>query len=230
MLLPAARALAIPASALLAAFAHAAPADTGAGARIAAAGLPPAVPACASCHGARGEGMAAFPHLAGTGADYLREQLESFAAGKRSNPVMQPIAQALTAQQRADVAAHYASLAPVATSATDGEARNSSDLGPWLATRGRWPDGIPACAQCHGPGGVGVGASFPPLAGQPAAYIAAQLKAWQGGSRPPGPLGLMESIARKLTEADIQAVSNHYAGIAAAPARTAGPAPKKVAQ
>ena len=64
-------------------------------------------------------------------------------------------------------------------------------------------------------GGSGVGTRFPPLAGQSAAYIAAQLENWQAGGRPPGPLGLMEAIARKLKEQDIQAVSEYYAGLVA---------------
>ena len=193
-----------------------------AGARIASAGTPDGATACASCHGPRGEGMGAFPHLAGSGASYLREQLEAFASGKRKNPIMQPIAQALSPEQRAQVTGYYAGLPP-AVAATDREARSRSDTGAWLATRGRWEDGLPACAQCHGPGGIGVGASFPPLAGQPAAYLAEQLKAWQTGARPPGPLGLMEGIARKLKDGDIQAVSDYYAGLPAAIA--SGPAP-----
>lgn len=203
--------------------AHAAPsADANAGARIAAAGTPAGAAACAGCHGARGEGTGAFPHLAGSGAAYLRDQLEALATGKRKNPIMQPIAQALSPEQRTQVAAYYAGLAPVATG-VDKSPRDTSDTGAWLATRGRWTDDVPACAQCHGPGGAGVGQSFPPLAGQPATYLAAQLNAWQSGARPPGPLGLMEAIARKLKQTDIQAVSDYYAGLAQ-PARQAAAA------
>lgn len=192
----------------------------GAGARIAASGASGAA-ACTSCHGARGEGMAAFPRLSGTGADYLRRQLDAFADGSRKNPIMQPIAQALSPEQRAQVAAYYAGLPGVADS-TDRPAKVVTDTGAWLATRGRWDDGLPACGQCHGPGGVGVGADFPPLVGQSAQYIATQLQAWQVGTRPPGPLGLMEIVARKLDEMDVQAVSAYYAGLAGPPAAAAG--------
>ena len=97
-----------------------------------------------------------------------------------------------------------------------------SDTGAWLATRGRWADQVPACAQCHGPGGSGVGAQFPPLAGLPAAYIAEQLQAWKAGSRPPGPLALMAGVAKKLSDAEISAVAAYYEKIAA-PDRTAVP-------
>jgi cytochrome c553 len=193
-------------------WAAAGPAAAGRGAQIAAKGSGGAVPACASCHGAHGEGSAAFPHLAGTGVDYLREQLEAFATGARKNPVMQPIAKGLTPQQRDEVAAYFASLGG-GSNAGDKEARGPQDTGAWLATRGRWADNLPACSQCHGPGGIGVGSRFPPLAGQPAAYISAQLKAWQAGERPPGPLGLMQSVAGKLRGADVQAVSEYYASL-----------------
>ena len=97
-----------------------------------------------------------------------------------------------------------------------------SDTGAWLATRGRWADQVPACAQCHGPGGSGVGGQFPPLAGLPAAYIAEQLQAWKAGSRPPGPLALMAGVAKKLSDAEISAVAAYYEKIAA-PDRTAVP-------
>lgn len=199
--------------------AHAAPpGETAAGARIASAGTPTGATACATCHGTRGEGSGDFPHLAGSGAAYLREQLEALATGKRKNPIMQPIAQALSSEQRTQVAAYYAGLTPIATIA-DKTPRDSADTGAWLATRGRWAEELPACAQCHGPGGAGVGANFPPLAGQPATYLAEQLKAWRSGARLPGPLGLMEAIARKLKDTEVQAVSDYYAGLV--PAATA---------
>jgi cytochrome c553 len=199
-----------------ASLAHAAPpAGVNAGAAIATSGTPAGAAACAGCHGARGEGTGAFPHLAGSGVAYLRDQLEAFASGKRKNPIMQPIAQALSPEQRAQVTAYYAGLAPIA-GAVDKSPRDTGDTGAWLATRGRWADDVPACAQCHGPGGAGVGTSFLPLAGQPATYLAQQLNAWQSGARPPGPLGLMEAIARKLKQSDIQAVSDYYAALAPA--------------
>lgn len=176
--------------------------------------------ACASCHGQRGEGMANFPRLAGVGTAYLRSQLEAFASGARKNPIMQPIAQALSPEQRVQVAAYFSSL-PAPAASPDLIARAPSETGAWLATRGRWDASVPACAQCHGPGGVGVGEDFPPLAGQPAAYLAEQLRAWQTGARHPGPLGLMETIARKLSAAEIQAVSDYYAGLTGAAAGSA---------
>ncbi len=184
---------------------------------------PKSVAACIGCHGAKGEGIATFPRLAGTGQAYLQAQLDAFGDGSRKNSVMQPIAQQLTAAQRTEVAQYFSQL-PAPFLAADPVQPLPADVGAWLATRGRWSDNVPACLQCHGPGGRGVGAQFPPLAGLPAAYITGQLQAWKAGSRPPGPLALMTDIAQQLSETDIAAVAAYYANLANAKAPDAVPA------
>lgn len=183
------------------------------GAAIAKSGAPNGVAACASCHGVKGEGNAAagFPRLAGLSQSYLQAQLAAFASGQRQNAVMQPMAKALTPSQTKAVAAYFSTLpfpAPAAEQMT--EAASPADAGAWLATRGKWESDVPACAACHGAGGAGVGTSFPALHGQSAAYIAAQLHAFKEGKRPAGPLKLMGTVASKLTDADITAVSDYY--------------------
>lgn len=176
-------------------------------------------PACITCHGARGEGnpAAGFPQLAGIGAKYLAEQLEAMANGSRVSPVMAATAKALDPAQQQAVASYYASLpSPLnidRLAATAMHTVKPADTGAWLATRGAWDKNVPACNQCHGPGGIGVGDNFPGLAGQPAAYIAGQLRAWRQGQRPPGPLALMPAVATRLTDAEIDAVSAYYAGL-----------------
>jgi cytochrome c553 len=186
------------------------------GATIAAKGSAGGAVACVSCHGAKGEGNAAagFPRLAGLNAHYIEAQLDNFADGKRQNPVMAPIAKQLTASERKAVAAYYGAL-PTAkvVAVVDESALKTGDTGAWLAVRGRWDDNLPACVQCHAPGGVGVGTAFPALAGQPAAYLAAQLHAFKSGARPGGPLDLMTVIAKRLSDADVMAVANHFGGV-----------------
>lgn len=168
--------------------------------------------------------MGGFPRLAGTGQAYLLAQLGAFAGGSRKNPIMQPIAQNLTSSERQAVALYFSQL-PAPFVASDPGQPSPSNPGAWLATRGRWADQVPACAQCHGPGGSGVGAQFPPLAGLPAAYIAEQLQGWKAGNRPPGPLALMSNIAKKLSDAEVSAVASYYEKLAAAGATvTSGPA------
>ncbi|WP_269502909.1 c-type cytochrome [Burkholderia sp. IMCC1007] len=203
--------LLLAAAALLAGRAYAD--DATLGKTLATQGSTTGVAACIGCHGAQGEGNAAagFPRLAGTNAAYLSAQLAAFADGSRQNPVMQPLAKLLSAHERDAVSTYFANL-PAPTAIAAGTASiDPANTGAWLATRGRWSDGLPACAQCHGAGGLGVGTAFPPLVGQPAAYIAGQLNAWKHGTRAPGPMALMPMIAGKLSDADIDAVAAYYA-------------------
>lgn len=189
-----------------------------------------AAPACQSCHGPAGEGIAqaGFPRLAGLGAAYLQRQLVAFADGTRVSDAMLPIAQALSDADRAAVSAYYAALPgpaasaaalPSASASAHAAAPASASVGAALATRGRWADKLPACDQCHGPGGRGVGPDFPALAGQSATYLSNQLMAWKTGARPPGPMGLMAVVAAKLSESDVRALADHYALLPAKAAR-----------
>lgn len=200
-----------------------------AGAAIAHQGIPPAVPACASCHGASGEGNASagFPRLAGLPSRYLEEQLADFAAGTRQQAVMSAIAKALPANARASVAQYFASLpVPAEANAAPAPAQTTvaSTIGAQLALNGNWNEGVPACVSCHGDAGSGVGDRFPAIAGQPAAYLHAQLVAWKNGTRSTGPLGLMSTVARKLTDNEADAAAGYFAALPASASRVARPA------
>ena len=181
------------------------------GQTIANEGLGSDAAPCTSCHGADGGGnpAAGFPRLAGIGAPYLADQLDAFASGARDNAVMKPIAQALSDDQRRAVAEYYSGLSVPEQDSTDTD--DIPAAGVELAEHGRWSDGLPACVQCHGPAGVGVGERFPPLAGQSATYIENQLRAWRNGKRPGGPMGLMAGVAAKLEEADLAPVARYFA-------------------
>lgn len=180
------------------------------GAAIAAHGSAKGAPACIACHGVGGEGIAAngFPRLAGLPAPYMRAQLSAFADGQRENSVMAPIAKLLSADEAQAISLYFAGLP---ASVVPNGAPAAAGPGALLALDGRWSDKLPACVLCHGPGGIGVGTSFPPLAGQPALYLETQIEAWQQGKRPPGPLGLMEAVARRLSPSDIAAVARWFA-------------------
>lgn len=185
-------------------------ADADAGAKIAAQGGSQGAPACVNCHGSQGEGGANFPPLAGQPAGYLQRQLETMASNQRKAPVMGPLAKALTAGEKADVAAYYARLTlPIKARQGALPTAKSSD-GAWLVERGRWADGIPACAKCHGPGGAGVGLDFPAIGHLSASYMQAQVDAWKNQGREAGPLGLMGAIAQKLSPKDIEDVAAYY--------------------
>lgn len=185
------------------------------GSRIFAEGgsQPGAMP-CVACHGADGAGMAAagFPRLAGLSATYVRKQLEDFKSGSRSNPVMQPLANALT---DAEIEAVSRALAAMPSAVPQAVYRSEMPINAAqkLAQQGAWERQIPACSSCHGPAGTGVGDAFPPLAGQPAAYLAAQLTAWQNGTRHNDPNDLMGHIAKSLTAVEVQGVAQYFASL-----------------
>lgn len=172
------------------------------------------VPACVACHGTDGAGQpaAGFPRLAGLNAAYLQRQLDDFASGTRANQVMKSVATALSEAERKALSEYYSTMPiPPALAKPTTPMPAADSVGALLATRGRWSQQIPACEQCHAPGGVGVGANFPPLAGQPATYIESQLTAWKQGSRRNDPLELMRHISKALSADDINAVATWFA-------------------
>jgi cytochrome c553 len=66
---------------------------------------------CAACHGPDGAKPSApdQPILAGQHADYLVKTLKDYKSGKRTNPIMQGFASALSTKDMEDLAAWFAS-------------------------------------------------------------------------------------------------------------------------
>jgi cytochrome c553 len=84
----------------------------------------------------------------------------------------------------------------------------AADLGATIAKQGNG-EGATACQTCHGADGGGQGAAgFPRLAGLPEAYLAKQLRDFQGEARKNA---TMKPIASALTAKEIEAVAAHYA-------------------
>ena len=76
-----------------------------------AAGKKVAQSTCAICHGL--DGIAKnpdAPHLAAENVEYLMRQLKAFKAGERKHEQMSIIAQSLSDEQMANVAAWYSSI------------------------------------------------------------------------------------------------------------------------
>lgn len=170
--------------------------------------------ACLACHGldGAGDGSGAFPRLTGQPAWYLEQTLRDYATGKRQNPVMTPIAQALDAGEKASVAAYYAAQRapyPPAPAADPGLLQ----WGGVLNAVGSAERGVQACQNCHGPAGTGMPPNYPRLAGQYAPYLAEQLRAWRSGERVQRPINLMGSVAADLTDRDIEALSLYFASV-----------------
>ena len=66
---------------------------------------------CAVCHGVDGIAKQPdAPHLAAENVEYLMRQLKAFKTGERKHEQMSIIAQSLSDEQMADVAAWYSSI------------------------------------------------------------------------------------------------------------------------
>jgi cytochrome c553 len=68
---------------------------------------------CASCHGANGQGMGAFPKVVGLTADMVKAKLADYKAGKQvgaQSGVMMPVAAQLSDAEVEALATHIASL------------------------------------------------------------------------------------------------------------------------
>ena len=73
--------------------------------------------------------------------------------------------------------------------------------------------GLPACASCHGVQGKGIPVQFPRLAGQHGDYIYSQLNLFRTGERANDGAKMMRTIAAKMTDADMKAVSAYIQGL-----------------
>jgi cytochrome c553 len=67
-----------------------------------------------------------------------------------------------------------------------------------------------ACAACHGRDGIAMAPDAPNLAGQPADYLAEQLRAYRDGDRTHEQMSL---IAKGLEEAEIDDIAAYFAAI-----------------
>jgi cytochrome c553 len=164
---------------------------------------------CMACHTADGSrGVPANPILQGQHPEYIVKQLTEFKSAKRKSAVMQGMAAPLSEDDMKNVAAFYSTK-----QAKPGFAKNKDtvSLGEQIYRGGIASKNVPACSGCHSPNGAGIPAQYPRLAGQHGDYTEAQLVAFRAGTRANGPM--MMTIASKLSDAEIKAVSDYIAGL-----------------
>ncbi|MFO7646979.1 MULTISPECIES: c-type cytochrome [Halomonas] len=168
---------------------------------------------CAACHGQEGiSPSAAFPHLAGQQASYLAKQIMDIRDGNRVVAQMAGQVDDFSDQDAWDVARFYADQ-----DANLGQADPDSELlarGEELYRAGDMSKGIPACAACHTPTGVGIGSAvYPALSGQFPEYTVSTLQDFAAGERANDPANIMRDIAAKMSDADMEAVANYVLGL-----------------
>ncbi|MCF6436581.1 MULTISPECIES: c-type cytochrome [Pseudoalteromonas] len=173
---------------------------------------------CAACHGPDGNApVTMYPKIAGQHADYIYKQLQEFKLGMtsggsegRMDPVMSGMAMPLSDQDMKDLAAYFSTL-------NMSEGTTPEDVvaaGQKLYKAGDAERGIPSCAACHGPRGNGTSlAKFPKISFQHPEYIKSQLLKFRDGTRKNDLNGMMQDIAKKLTDKDIETLSKYLGGL-----------------
>jgi len=166
---------------------------------------------CAACHSADGNSVnPEWPKLAGQHASYIVKQLHDLKNDKRTNPTMSPMAKPLSDQDMADLAAYFSSQTRTPGSADKAKV----ELGMQVYKGGNNTSGVAACAACHGPTGAGnPAAKFPSLNGQQITYLKNQLNAFRNGTRANDAGKMMQNIAAKMTDAEINAVAEYISGL-----------------
>lgn len=167
---------------------------------------------CAGCHGADGNSAVGnFPKLAGQGNKYLIKQMNDIKSGLRPVVEMTGLLDGLNDQDIADIAAYFS-----AQTSTIGQANKAlAAEGEKLYRAGNPATKVAACTACHGPAGAGMElAGFPALGGQQADYTAKQLKDFRNGQRAnDGDSRIMRSIAARLSDREIEALSSYISGL-----------------
>ena len=167
---------------------------------------------CGACHGADGNSAAPnFPKLAGQGERYLLKQMNDIKSGNRNILEMTGLLTNMSEQDMADIAAYFASQ-NMSVGAADPALVKAGEA---LFRGGKLAEGMPACTGCHSPNGAGLAAAgYPKLGGQHAQYVSKQLTDFREGNRTnDGDSMMMRSVAAKLSNKDIQAISSYIQGL-----------------
>ena len=171
---------------------------------------------CTACHGADGNAMVPmYPKLAGQHEKYLVKQLTDFkksveTQGKegRADPVMGGMVATLSTDDIQNLAAYFSSQQISASTA------KSNKLGKQLYFSGDLTRGITACVGCHSADGNGMGqAGFPSVAKQNVDYLKGQLTKFRQAERTNDHNGMMQGIAGKLTDEQIQALAEFMSSL-----------------
>jgi cytochrome c553 len=167
---------------------------------------------CQGCHGEDGLSLEdLIPHLAGQYSSYIAKELRNFQSGARKHQIMSVMAKAINDFDLADIAAYFASQEKM-----HGGGWGDNRVGKNLFLKGDLSRNIQPCVSCHGVNGKGKApdiATYPVIGGQHKAYLRAQLINWRDGLRTNSPGGVMNKIAKSLTDREIEALTDYISGL-----------------
>ena len=168
---------------------------------------------CIGCHGIPGY-QSSFPQvhkvpkIGGQGAKYVASALEAYKKGERKFPSMRAIADTLTEQDIADVAAYYAEHG------RPGEAPAQAAREPDAQVAQLLQKG--ACVSCHGDNfAKPIDPSYPKIAGQYADYLFVALKQYKDdqGAYVGRSNAIMAGIAKQFTNAELKALAGYVGSL-----------------
>jgi cytochrome c553 len=168
---------------------------------------------CIGCHGISGY-QASFPEvyrvpmISGQNEKYIASALAAYRKGERKHPSMRGIADSLTDQDIADVAAYYAQHGAGQKGAGKGGKEPSAKVAE-LLKKG-------ACASCHGDNfSKPIDPSYPKLGGQFADYLFVALKSYkvEGQHTWGRSNGVMGGVAKQFSNAELKAMAQYLASL-----------------
>lgn len=167
---------------------------------------------CQGCHGEVGlSAEDLIPNLAGQYASYIAKQLRNFQSGARTHEIMSAMAKTISDAELVDIAAYFSSQNKM-----QGNGKGDNPVAKNLFLKGDASRNIPPCMSCHGVNGKGKApniATYPVIGGQHKGYLRAQLIHWRSGERSNSPDGVMNKIAKSLTDAEIGALTDYISGL-----------------
>ncbi len=167
------------------------------------------VETCNGCHAPERLGPdSLIPYLAGQSETYLSDALAAYDKGHRPSGIMAVAIQGLSEADRQALAHRFA--VETRENVSEGQDEQTIERGKMLAMHGDPARRIPACLSCHDK--ADGNPAYPRLSGQPAGYIANQLRLFVAGNRGGGPFqALMARAAKNLEEDDIMALAAYFA-------------------
>ena len=167
--------------------------------------------ACQGCHGVDGNSPAGmWPSLAGQSEKYLIKQVKDFQSGARTNETMESMVADLSNQDIADISAYFASKQTTSSGTNDDE--GLIILGKKIYKGGNNDSRLMACAGCHGANAEGNSpANFPRLGGQQAEYLLVQLESFSNNNRTNDMNAMMQDIAARMSQKEMEAVAAYLA-------------------
>ncbi|WP_310626466.1 c-type cytochrome [Limnohabitans sp.] len=167
---------------------------------------------CIGCHGIVGY-QASFPEvykvpkISGQGEKYISTVLNAYKKGERKHPTMRGIADSLTDQDIADIAAYYANHGKVQGATLPDKATEPKGNVAALLTKG-------ACVSCHGENfAKPIDPSYPKIAGQHPDYLYVALKSYKVEGAPTWGRGngVMGGVAKQFSLAELKELANYMA-------------------